>query len=348
MDPTHHHPLLLSSRPHRLQVAAASTTGSTIVFPGSPTGGERKYLMGPVTWAGLANSMVLLKAGAAIVAQPMAAWPTGAVLPALLTLDGCAGVSFTGTGVGVTGMDGQGASWWDKPAAPRPPALIAVTNSHTVLIHSFAALAAPGGFFSTQNVTNYMLEDVNMAGNATEALSAGVDMLMTAGALVRRVNVTGGGASVYVRTGSSNVTVQDSTFEGGTGAVVDNAAVASVMIRRIAISNAAGAVRMVAPAGIAGTAFNLTWENFTLASVASPINVVATSAVANATFKGIQGTQSDGVAMVVSCAAAAPCTDMYMAGITITPSVSGGPNAVNCQNAHGLTYEVTPLGCLQP
>jgi hypothetical protein len=317
------------------------------VFPGATTG-ARKYLTGPVTWTGLNNAQVLLKAGASILAQPMAAWPTGAVLPALLTLDGCAGVTIAGTGVGVTGVNGQGATWWGKPDAPRPPALIAVTNSHTVLIHAFDALAAPSGFFTTHNVSGYTLEDVTMAGDAKQALSAGVDMLGTSGALVRRVNVTGGGAAVYVRTGSSNVTVQDAQFQGGTGAVVDNAAVSGVMFRRIVVSDAAGAARLVAPAGATGTAFNLTWENITLASVASPINVVATSAVANATFKGIVGTQSDGVAMAVTCAAAAPCTDLYMDAITITPATAGGPNAVHCENAHGILYKVSPLGCLQP
>jgi len=350
--------------------AAAKSSSSIVLFPGPST-----YLTWPLRVVKANNMLIQFEPQALVLAPKMSDWPH--VWPygdSFWVFQDGSNLTLQGAGQYETAIDGQGADWWAayrKHGAKRPTAFLNFESVVSPTVRHLQYINSPSFHLVFNSCTNVLVEDASIYAPGDSPNTDGIDPGRCNGVTVRRTNISNGDDCVAIKSGTSNVLIEDSYFENGHGASIGslgengaNDTVTNVLVRNVTFVRTMGAAKVKAWQGGRGFARNLTWTNCTFVSVQTPLQFTqfycphdpsgcdpknTTVLIQDISVYDSSGTQSDGHAAQFACTEMFPCTGISLSNVHIASDE--GPNGKNdftCENAHGTAVNVSPPSCLKP
>ena len=351
-------------------VASSVSSGSIVLFPGPAI-----YLSWPLLVPTCSNLTVQFEDLAQLLAPKMSQWPlVQSQWPygnSFFKFNGGSNIKVHGYNKYSIVLDGQGIDWWiafNKSGISRPSEFWTFENINGLLVENLRYINSPNFHIVIKNCTNAIFQDLSIYAPGNSPNTDGIDPSKSNFITIQRVNISNGDDCIAIKSGTSNVLIQDSYFENGHGASIgslgENGAhdlVQNILVRNCTFVHTQGAAKVKAWQGGHGLAINLTWTNLTFISVQTPIQLTqfycphdpkgclyqnSTISIKNVTISNVIGTQSNGVAGQFNCTILYPCLEINLLNITITSDQGvDGKNIFLCSNVSGLVNNVLPRAC---
>lgn len=323
-----------------------------------------RFLTGPVAMA-CNDSVVRVESGATVVSvNTTLNWPLGPDCPEpsqgktarqaqpFLLLDHALNMSVVGGGE----FDARGAMWWDEhcgnwwcpkwaknsseahPYAWRP-FMLRIKDSSLIRVDNITF--TDPGFWCVVPTHSEDITITNLRVTASKYSpnTDGVEPMWSRNVLVRDAVISNGDDCITVKSGSSNVLVENVACENSHGITVGSVwydDVVNVTYRNIALKNCGAGARIKGRSQGNATVRDVRWENITLDGVGTGIEVdmdyetpgTVTSnkgvTVIGAAFAGVRGTVSKGAA-VLECLKARPCSALHAENVSLLAAPSAKP-----------------------
>ena len=302
----------------------------------------------PLSFDNRSNFVLNLEEGSSLKAGPKKWFGTPFISAMNVT-------NFTITGTGL--IDGSGELWWTgNNTTPGRPILMTI-NGTDVTVSSVSLLNA--AFYHLVLAGKSHVIDGISINSPNYLIAPNTDGIQvgSVGAVVRNVFVKNGDDSIVVKTGASNVLIEDSTVEQGNGLVIGTGyftvPVVNITFRRCVARNTLYGAHIKFKHSQQGKLQDVLFEDIHVENALSaaieicqqgqncaerPVGNVTVN-ISDVTYRNITGT-SKGVAGRLWCSSHTPCTNIDIQNF----SVFGA--ACSIKYTSGTSSNVIPPSCM--
>eukprot|EP00937_MAST-01D_sp_MAST-1D-sp2_P006223 g6223.t1 len=330
-----------------------------------------RFLTGPVV-LGCNDSVVRVEPGATVLSvNTTRDWPLGPDCPEpaqgktsrqaqpFVMLDRARNVSVVGGGE----FDARGAMWWDahcgnwwcpkwvrkseQPYAWRPYTFRIKESSHIRIDN--VTFTNPGFWCVVPTHSdNVVITNLRVVAPAFSPNTDGVEPMWSSNVLVRGAHITNGDDCITVKSGSSNVTVEDVVCENSHGITIGSVwydDVVNVTYRNVSLRNCKAGARIKGRSQGNATVRDVRWEGISMEGSGTGVEVDMTyetpGSVSNNTgvtvigaqFDGVRGTVAEQAAKLV-CLEARPCAALHAQNVSLTAAAGSKAKIEwSCQHA---------------
>ncbi|KAL5702435.1 galacturonan 1,4-alpha-galacturonidase [Ranunculus cassubicifolius] len=315
-----------------------------------------RYLTGPVNFQGQCKNRVEVQLDGTIVAPAdlygIQDW---------INFKYITGFTLSGKG----GFDGQGKLTWsqnqckDKESGGKCKFPISVRFNfvNDAVISGISSVDSKLAHINVFGCKNIKLQHIKISAPAESLNTDGIHIGSSTGVEISHSNIATGDDCVSMVNGTSNVNVFDVTCGPGHGVAIGSMGgpnkenkeeiITNVAVRNCTFTGTDNGVRIKTwPAGVAGIARNLTFEDIIMNNVQNPVvidqeycpynkcnkKIPSRIKISDVKFRNIRGTSATKEALILSCSKGAPCQGVELSDINLKFTGPGGVATSICAN----------------
>ncbi|CAL9192205.1 unnamed protein product [Musa hybrid cultivar] len=273
-------------------------------------------------------------------------------------------------------LDGQGAASWNKTNCPPKRSCKSLPISMRLLRVSNATIAnltfmnSKGFHIGLQQSSSVTISRLRISAPADSPNTDGIHISRSDNVMLTSLNIGTGDDCISIGQGVNNLQISDVTCGPGHGISVGSLGkymneedVSGVSVRNCTVSGTTNGVRIKTwPGSPPSQASNFTFEDIIMHNVSNPIIidqhycpdhdcVVSPSRVKiqNVTFRRIQGTSNDPVAVKLMCSETMACENVQLQDISLIMENNTATSNItsSCSNVKGVAVGLqNPESCL--
>lgn len=232
-----------------------------------------KFLVWPLRLSSHECSYLVFHIQGEILAPPdPASWTYNV---SYLLFDDCQGLTITGIGGGQ--INGQGDLWWNlrrRNSSIEGPKLIIIDHSKNVTVQDIKLHDSPMFHLVPKNSENVAIEYVNITAPTTSPNTDGIDPSNSHNVAIRYCYISTGDDNVALKSGTTNVLIENCVFEFGHGCSIgsiNETGVQNVLVGDVSFFQTEMGARIKTWQGGSGVVQNIIFINLSFKEVGIPI-----------------------------------------------------------------------------
>jgi len=195
---------------------------------------------------------------------------------ALINSDGVSNITIDGGGV----INGQGSGWWASGlSADNRPRLIEIANGNGITVSNVTLENAGAMHLYLKNTNNVLVDHVTISSPSSSPNTDGIDPAGDQHVLIENSSISDGDDNIAIKAEdagipSSDITITNCTFGSGHGVSIGNdlaGGVSNVTVENSSFNGTTNGIRIKSTRTTGGEIKDITYENLTMTNVQNPI-----------------------------------------------------------------------------